>query len=392
MGCDGGTSRVRKKLGIKLEGRGRISSLVQVIFRSDELYERIRTGKGRHYNFVDAAGSTIVAQGCRTEFTLHSSLPPETDFRPVIAGLIGFPCRFEILEVIPWRHNLLIAERYRDGRVFLAGDAVHLVIPTGGLGMNTGVGDAFDLAWKLAGTIMAGRPGLLDAYEGERRPIGARNVEAAGWAAAGVPVWRALVKPVIYDDSPEGGALRKQVAAAFDVNHRRMHGMVGARRATLCRLAADRRRAGQRGRMGDQPIRAEGPARRAHPAYVARRWQALQDILGDEYTLLDLKGMRTASLEEAFRARGAPLVFAVTSRACAASTARGFLLRPDLHIVWRGDGAPTDAAGWRRSPPAGSAANKGSTTVPIGHARCRFPKACTHSSKNHGQGLADVCL
>ena len=75
--------------------------------------------------------------------------------------------------MIPWRHHLLVAERYRDDRVFLAGDAVHLVIPTGGLGMNTGVGDAFDLVWKLAGTIKGwGGPGLLDGYEQERRPIG----------------------------------------------------------------------------------------------------------------------------------------------------------------------------------------------------------------------------
>ena len=152
-GCDGGTSTVRKKLGIKLEGRGSIRQLVQVIFRSDDLYERIVTGKGRHYQFADAAGSSMVAQGTRKEFTLHSSLPPDTDFRPVIQDLIGFPCDFEIRHVIPWRHHLLMADHYRDGRVFLAGDAVHLVIPTGGLGMNTGVGDAFDLSWKLAGTI-----------------------------------------------------------------------------------------------------------------------------------------------------------------------------------------------------------------------------------------------
>jgi 2-polyprenyl-6-methoxyphenol hydroxylase-like FAD-dependent oxidoreductase len=164
-GCDGGTSTVRKKLGIKLEGRGGIRQLVQVIFRSEELYERIVTGKGRHYQFADAAGSSMVAQGTRKEFTLHSSLPPDTDFRPVIQDLIGFPCDFEIRHVIPWRHHLLVAERYRDGRVVLAGDAVHLVIPAGGLGMNTGVGDAFDLSWKLAGTIQGwGGPGLLDGY------------------------------------------------------------------------------------------------------------------------------------------------------------------------------------------------------------------------------------
>ena len=89
--------------------------------------------------------------------------------------------------------------------------SIHLVIPTGGLGMNTGVGDAFDLSWKLAGVINGwGGPGLLDGYEQERRPIGIRNVAAAGWAAAGVPIWRALVTPAVYDDTPEGEAVRAE--------------------------------------------------------------------------------------------------------------------------------------------------------------------------------------
>ncbi len=354
-GCDGGSSRVRKALGIKLEGRGRIRNLVQVIFKSNELYERIRAGKGRHYNFVDAAGSTIVAQGCRTEFTLHSSLPPETDFRPVIADLIGFPCTFEILQVIPWRHNLLIADRYRDRRVFLAGDAVHLVIPTGGLGMNTGVGDAFDLAWKLAGAIHGwGGPALLDAYEGERRPIGVRNVEATSWAAAGVPIWRALVKPEMHDATQVGAALRKEVAAAFDINHRRMHGMVG--------VEAGYSYAGS-------PLIAEEPGNvsrylpKAVPgARIPHMWlsdgSALQDRLGNNYTLLDLTGdCATRDLEEAFRRVAAPLeiLHLDEKRVRDVYGASVFLLRPDLHIVWRGDGPPDDAAelaalatGWRQ--------------------------------------------
>ena len=96
------SSTVRKKLGIKLEGRGSIRDLVQVIFWSDTLYERIVTGKGRHYQFADAAGSSMVAQGDRKEFTLHSSLPPDTDFEPVIRDLIGFPCDFDN----PLRHSV----------------------------------------------------------------------------------------------------------------------------------------------------------------------------------------------------------------------------------------------------------------------------------------------
>ena len=66
---------------------------------------RIVTGRGRHYNFVDVDCPTLIARGCRTEFTLHTSLPAETDFRPVIERLVGFPFAYEITQVIPWHHN-----------------------------------------------------------------------------------------------------------------------------------------------------------------------------------------------------------------------------------------------------------------------------------------------
>jgi 2-polyprenyl-6-methoxyphenol hydroxylase-like FAD-dependent oxidoreductase len=349
-GCDGGTSTVRKKLGIRLEGRGGIRQLVQVIFRSEHLCERIVTGKGRHYQFADAAGSSMVAQGTRKEFTLHSSLPPNTDFRPVIQDLIGFPCDFEIHHVIPWRHHLLVAERYRDGRVVLAGDAVHLVIPTGGLGMNTGVGDAFDLSWKLAGTIQGwGGAGLLDGYEQERRPVGIRNVAAAGWAAEGVPIWRALVTPTVYEDTPEGEAKRRELAASFDVNHRRMHGMVGVEAGYS--YAGSPLIADEPGHVADWETSRYVP--HARPGVrIPHMWlndgRALPDVLGNDYTLLDLHGDCDASpLVEAFRSLGAPLdvLHLHEKRVSSVYGACAFLLRPDLHIVWRGDGPPSDPEG-----------------------------------------------
>ena len=346
-GTDGGTSTVRKQLGIKLEGRGRIRDLVQVIFWSEHLYERIVTGKGRHYQFADANGSSMIAQGDRKEFTLHSSLPADTDFVPIIRDLIGFPCEFEVRHVIPWRHHLLVAERYRNGRVFLAGDAIHLVIPSGGLGMNTGVGDAFDLSWKLAGVINGwGGPGLLDGYEQERRPIGIRNVAAAGWAAAGVPIWRALVTPAVYDDTPEGASVREILAASFDVNHRRMHGMVGVE--SNYSYAGSPLITGEPGNVAEWETSRYEP--HARPGVrIPHMWlkdgRALQDVLGPDHTLLDLRGdCDAAPLVAAFRALGAPLevLHLDEARVRGVYGASVFLLRPDLHIAWRGDAAPPD--------------------------------------------------
>jgi len=85
------------------------------------------------------------------------------------------PFEFDMLSVNQWTQHLLCAERYRSDRVFIAGDAAHLLIPTGGLGMNTGVGDADNLGWKLAAQVNRWAPYLLlDSYEAERAPVAAR--------------------------------------------------------------------------------------------------------------------------------------------------------------------------------------------------------------------------
>ncbi len=345
VGCDGGSSVVRKQVGVELEGQGGIRELRQVIFFSETLYERIPVGKGRHYNFVD--GSVIVAQGDRKEFTLHTALPEDTDWIAFLRGLIGFDCDLAIRHVTTWRHNLLLARRYRVGRVLMAGDAIHLVIPTGGLGMNTGIGDAVDLAWKLAGTVQGwGGPALLDGYEQERRPVGAFNVAAAGWAADGVGIWRALVDPLMDEDSAEGRALRERVARSFEVNHGRMHGMRGAEFGYS--YAGSPLVADEPGNVAQWDVNVYTPS--ARPGVrVPHMWlkdgRPLQDALGSGYTLLVLDGdCDSAPLEHAFADIGAPLqVLRLDEPRIAAVFGRPvLLLRPDLHIAWSGT-APVPA-------------------------------------------------
>lgn len=228
VGCDGGTSMVRKNLGIKLEGQGGIRSTRQIFFRSEQLYDLVPIGKGRHYYVADQQASAFVVQGDRKEFTLNSALPDGADIEQEVRNRVGFDFDFQLINVSNWKLHLLLAERYRDRRAFLAGDAVHLVIPTGGLGMNTGVGDALDLSWKLAGTLAGwGGQTLLDSYEWERRKVGARNVKASGWAAAGMGMWRALWRPEVTEASPAGAQLRATIGQTAELHHRRVHEMIG---------------------------------------------------------------------------------------------------------------------------------------------------------------------
>lgn len=103
-----------------------------------------------------------------------------------IHAAVGEPIDVEIIRAQPWSGHCVVAQIYRDGRVFLAGDAAHLLWPKGGFGANAGIGDAVDLGWKLAAVLQGwGGSALLDSYEAERRPIAVRNVaEAANsWGA-----------------------------------------------------------------------------------------------------------------------------------------------------------------------------------------------------------------
>jgi len=351
VGCDGGSSTVRKRLGVKLEGRPALREVRQVIFWSEDMYERMKVGKGRHYALLSGGG--LVVQGDRKEITFHTALPADTDFEPILRELIGFDCDLQIRHVTSWRPHLLLAEKYRVGRVFIAGDSVHLVIPTGGLGMNTGVGDAFDLAWKLAGVVKGwGGEGLLEGYELERRPVGQRNIEASGWAADGSLLWPPLVTPLIDEDSPEGHAARERLIGTYMREHGRMHGMVGAE--TCYSYAGSTLVAHEPGNRPHWEISRIVPHGRPGiriPHMWLKDGTALQDALGYDYTFLDLRGdCDSSGIEAAFAEIGAPLEVKRMDEPRLRKVYNGsvFLLRPDLHIAWRGDGPPEDPAALAR--------------------------------------------
>ena len=352
VGCDGGGSRVRKQLGIGLRGEGNLARFRQGLYRCDELYDRLPLGDGpghgRHYLVADAAATFLIMQDSKRYWTLHAAVETDEEMQRQFEQTIGVPVRYEMVYCGEWRQNLLLADRYGAGRIFLAGDAVHLVIPAGGLGMNTGVGDAFDLSWKLAATIEGwGGPKLLQSYESERRQIGERNVGASRYAATGYRTWRAQWRPEIGDDTPAGRTARESLATVAGVEQRKVNEMIGAELGY---------------RYVDSPIIDNVPGGPEHlfrdykptawpGARLPHLWLAdgtpIQDrIPTTGYTLLRLGGRQeTGGIEAAFRTRNASLtVLDIVSDAARAVYERDLLLlRPDMHVVWRGDRPPDDS-------------------------------------------------
>jgi 2-polyprenyl-6-methoxyphenol hydroxylase-like FAD-dependent oxidoreductase len=351
VGCDGGSSTVRKQLGIPLQGEGNIRTLRQALFLCDDLYERIPMGKGRHYHIAEGPlFPFLILQDSTRHWTLHAAASSDAEMAEIFKRSLAMPIAFEMLSVNEWTQHLLCAERYGERRVFIAGDAAHLVIPTGGLGMNTGVGDAIDLSWKLAAMLEGwGGPQLPASYDAERRAIGLRNVKASRAAMTGRLGWRAAYHPNIRDNTPDGAANRARIAALFDTEQRKVTEIAGIE-------------AGYR--YVDSPIVWPEPGYGPdpdNPTYVPTTWPgarlphvwlsngaALHDRLGSGYTLLRLGGTRadTLGLKRSFQELHAPLdvLDIAGERPRDIYQYDLVLVRPDLHVVWRGNELPPEEA------------------------------------------------
>ena len=349
VGCDGGSSGTRKQLGILFEGQGQILALRQILFRSEALFDAIPIGKGRHYYFPD---TTLVVQDDLQHFAFHTSRVTQDSAEKVVRSLIDLDVDIEVQNDTVWNQNLLLAEHYGEGRVFIAGDAAHIVIPNGGLGLNTGIGDATDLAWKLAGAVQGwGGPRLLASYEAERRPVAVRNREASGRSARGVLSYRTLIAagPDLESEDTAARVYRTAVEAAALAGQKHSQGLDGVELGYV---------------YFGSPIVCEEPGVAPAPddriympstapgARLPHMWlaggEAVADTLGLGFSLIQL-GASTegvGAFVTAFKAARAPLsvhhfddpgLLRVYER-------RLLLVRPDLHVAWRGDRAPEDLA------------------------------------------------
>lgn len=351
VACDGAGSRIRRALGIDFPGR-MLSYSVSAMIRAN--LADTSFGIRNRYMFIDENGTwanlTSVDGRQLWRFTLIGNEqkidPAVHDIGEDIARAFGTEIPFEILRVLPWRRSQCAATRYRVGSVFLAGDAAHTTSPTGGHGLNTGIGDALALGWMLHAVLTGqGGPALLDGYEAERRPIAIRNSSIStenftSWIAAAD--FAGVLAP-----GEQGDAARERIgtemSAALQQEWTSTGVGLGYRYEGSPLIVPDGTPA--------PPDPSETYRQTARPGHRApHAWlqggRSTIDLFGHGYVLLRFDpAANIDALVGAARAQGLTLaVVDIADPSIASLYERALVLvRPDAHVCWRADTAPGDA-------------------------------------------------
>jgi len=300
--------------------------------------------KGLWRNLISLDGRALYRFGINGKS--YYDAPESVDAEALFRGAVGKDVPHQILSVRRWMARNVVAERYRHGRIFLAGDAAHLNHPAAGLGLNTGLGDAVDLGWKLAAVLQGwGGAKLLDSYEAERRPVGERNVAHADASHASERTQP--THPEIAMSTAEGAEARRKMGeelARIQIKRVLTDGLaLGYRYAPSPIVWSDGGVVPPSAVSEYRPTTA--PGSRAPHAFLSDGRSTL-DLFGSGFTLLRLgaDALHPSGLERAFAERRVPLtVVAIADPAISALYERALVLvRPDGHVAWRGDQEPTD--------------------------------------------------
>jgi 2-polyprenyl-6-methoxyphenol hydroxylase-like FAD-dependent oxidoreductase len=355
IGCDGGKSTIRKRIGAKLEGAPVIQRVQSTYLRAPGLLSILPGTPAWLYQLRNPRRcGTVFAIDGRETWIVHNFLDEDEDTESIdrdwaIRTILGVDrdFRYEVISKEDWVGRRLVADRFRDRRVFLCGDAAHIWIPYAGYGMNAGIADAADLSWMLAATLRGwASPAMLDAYEAERRPITEQVSHFAANFALRSAEGRGHTPAEIEMAGPAGDVIRAAIGRE------------------ACDLNAQQYCCGglNFGYFYDRsPIIAyDGATQPAYTPYdfspssvpgcrAPHLWlhgdRSLYDALGRDYTLLRfVPGASIAALTAATARRRVPLAV-VDIDVPDARTLYGrnlALVRPDQHVAWRGDEAPTE--------------------------------------------------
>ena len=314
-----------------------------------ELFERF----GTTWHIQSPEGWTLISQNDRDTWTLHTPIgfgvdTTSIDPKQFLFARLGCEFECDIIVANEWRPRLSMAESYGRGRVWLAGDSAHQVVPNGGYGMNTGVGDAVGLGWALAAVIQGwGGPHLLGAYEAERRPVAVRNRAASAR--------HTLVRLAI-----KMAHSRKQHGEGWNGDRDRRR--LGREILDLGNLEneADGIEFGYRYDKSPvicseadsnlpQTLHAYTPSTLPGvrpPSVFLNDGQALFDLFGTGFTLLRFADVDVTAFVTAAEERGVPLnLVDVRDEHASGLYERDLvLIRPDHHVAWRGDALPAHPA------------------------------------------------
>ncbi len=359
VGCEGGRSQVRRAIGAVLEGDEAIQRVQSSYIRAPDLVDRVtKPDAWMSYLYNPERAGNLVAIDGRETWLIHNYLMPHEDgFDSVdrdrcIRALLGVGPEFEyeLLGKEDWIGRRLIADRFRQGRAFICGDAAHLWVPYAGYGMNAGIADAMNLSWMLAAHLKGWAPeAILDAHERERQPITEQVSRFAMRHAQGAIRERTSVPAEIEDDTPEGQAARRQVGeAAYDL-HVQQFACAGLNYGYFYDhspiIAYD-------GEPAPAYSMAEYTASTVPGCRTPHLWLpgglSLYDAMGSDFALLRFDpAVDVEALLRAAGAAGVPLnvLDIEPDEAPAAYRHRLVLSRPDQHVAWRGDDVPADPAG-----------------------------------------------
>ncbi|MFE5022211.1 FAD-dependent oxidoreductase [Streptomyces sp. NPDC056656] len=351
VACDGAGSPVRKALGIEsLRDPADVRARWQGAFvRLRGLRERVPHAPAVQYYLVNPRrmilGSLDGADLWRVTYPLaDGESPAAAEVRATVADALDCPAReVEVLDAREWTGDAVVAETFRSGHVLLAGDAAHRMWPSGGHGMNTGLGDVANLSWKLEAVLRGWAPNaLLGTYTAERRPHAEHMVRRA-WHN-----YRAdnAIQPDPALDDPAQKEARdlagEHIVATRQTEWRSLGSQLGLRYSNSPLIVPD----GTPEPPAD-PAEYVPTARPGHraPHVALADGSSVLDLLRGRFTLLNIApAVDSGALAQAFWTRGVPLdeewVGADGARevyACAIA-----LVRPDGIVAWRGDTCPAD--------------------------------------------------
>jgi 2-polyprenyl-6-methoxyphenol hydroxylase-like FAD-dependent oxidoreductase len=356
VGCEGGRSMIRREIGAKLVGDEVIQRVQSTYFRAPGLLSRI-TPPAAWMSYIynpERAGNLVAIDG-RERWLLHNYLlPHETDFEAVdrdrcIRALLGVGAEleYEILGKEDWIGRRLVADRFRDRRVFICGDAAHLWVPYAGYGMNAGIADAMNLSWLLAAHLSGwAAASILDAHEKERQPITEQVSRFAMRHAEGAIKERTTLPPEIEQGGAAGHAARSQVGkAAYDLNVQQF-ACAGLNYGYFYDSSPLITYDGepQPGYTMHDYTPSTVPGCRT-PHFWLPDGRSLYDAMGPWYTLLRFDvDVDVSPLAHAAVARRMPLTILDCPSPHLPAPYRHKLLlsRPDQHVAWRGDSLPLD--------------------------------------------------